>query len=124
MSLSARDRQALSSIEDEFAESDPRLSRLFDDFSQRVAGERMPAAERGPAGWRRVTSAPRRCLRRHQRRPRHAYPSWLPTMLVVSFLLIGTVVAALIVSHVGINGACPTATPTQAQCGLHTPLPR
>jgi hypothetical protein len=122
MSLSARDRQTLSSIEEEFAESEPRLSRLFDDFSQRMAGKRMPARERRPAGWRRVVGGPSRWLRRLVH-PHHARPSWLPTMLVVSFLLIGTVTAALIVSHTDIRGACATATPTQAQCGLHTPLP-
>jgi hypothetical protein len=121
MSLSARDRQALSSIEDEVAESDPPLARLFDEFSQRVAGEKMPA-ERGPAAWRRLVGGPGRWLRR-LRRPRHAHPSWLPTLLVVSFLLIGTVTAALVVSHLGIHGACATATPTQAQCGARSPLP-
>jgi Protein of unknown function (DUF3040) len=123
MSLSARDRETLSSIEDEFAESDPRLAGLFDEFSRQRAGEKMPAAERDPVGWRRIASAPRRWLRRPVR-ARHARPSWLLTMLVVSFLLIGTVTAALVVSHLGIGGACPTATPTRALCGLHTPLPR
>lgn len=122
MSLSARDRQALSSIEDELSESDPRLSRLFDEFSERMAGKEMSTPERGPAGWRRITGAPYRWLRRLVR-PRHALPSWLPTMLVVSFLLISTVAAALVVSHIGIHGGCATATPTQAQCGVHTPLP-
>jgi hypothetical protein len=121
MSLSARDQQALSSIEDEFAESDPRLAHLFDEFSRQRAGEKMPSPERGPAGWRRVVSGPSRWLRR-LRRSRHARPSWLPTLLVVSFLLIGTVVVALVVSHVDIHGACATATPIQAQCGPHSPL--
>jgi hypothetical protein len=122
MSLSARHRQALRSIEDEFAESDPWLAGLFDEFSRQRAGQKMPRAERSPLGWRRNASGPRRWLRRLTR-PRHAHPSWLPTMLVVSFLLIGTVAAALIASHVGISGACVTATPIRAQCGLHTPLP-
>ena len=48
MSMSARDRQALSSIEDELSESDPRLSRLFDEFSERMAGKKMSTPERGP----------------------------------------------------------------------------
>jgi hypothetical protein len=123
MTLSARHQQALSSIEGEFAESDPWLARLFDEFSRQRAGEKMPAAERAPAGWRRIASGPSRWLRRLTR-PRHARPSWLPTMLVVSFLLIGTAVAALVASHVGVNGACATATPTRAQCGQQTPLAR
>jgi hypothetical protein len=120
MSLSARDRETLSSVEDEFAESDPWLAGLFDEFSRQRAGEKMPAAERDPAGWRRIASAPGRLLRRRVR-PRHARPRWLPTMLVVSFLLIGTVTAALLVSHSGIHGACPTAA--QAECGVHAPFP-
>jgi hypothetical protein len=122
MRLSARDRQALSSIADEFAESDPRLVRLFDDFSRQRAGEEMPAAERGPAGWRRIASGPRRWLR-FLSRPRRASPSWLPTILVVSFLLIGAVVAAVIVSRVGTHGACATVMPMQAQCAAHIALP-
>ena len=122
MTLSARDRQALSSIEDEFSESDPRLSRLFDEFSQRMAGKRMSTPEFGPAGWRRIAGAPSRWLRGLVH-PRHARPSWLQAMLVVSFLLIGTVTAALFVSHIGVHGACGTATPTQAECGVHAPLP-
>ncbi len=121
MSLSARHRQALSSIEEEFAESDPRLARLFDEFSQRMAGEKMPT--HGPARWRRVASAPSRWLRRIMR-PRHARPSWLPTMLVVSFLVLGAVAAALVASRLDVRGACTTALPTRAQCTLHTPLPR
>ena len=48
MSMSSRDRQALSSIEDELSESDPRLSRLFDEFSERMAGKKMSTPERGP----------------------------------------------------------------------------
>jgi hypothetical protein len=122
MSLSARDRQALSSIEDEFAESDPRLARLFDEFSQRMAGEKMPAAERGPAGWRRIAGRPRRWFRRLGR-PRHAHPSWLPTMIVVSLLLVGSVVAAVVVGHVGSHGGCPTVTPTPARCAQQPAIP-
>jgi len=121
MSLSARDRQALSSIEDEFSESDSRLSRLFDEFSQRMAGKKMSTPELGQAGWRRIASAPSRWLLR--RLPRRARPSWLPTVLAVSFLLISTVTVALVVSHLGINGRCPAATSTQAQCGVRAPLP-
>lgn len=123
MSLSARHQQALSSIEDEFAESDPWLSRLFDEFSLRMAGTKMATPERDPVGWRRVAGAPFRWLRRVTR-PRHTRPSWLPTVLVVSFLLIGTTGAALVVSLVGIHRGCATAVPTQAQCGLRTPLLR
>jgi hypothetical protein len=115
MSLSARHRQALNSIEEELAESDPGLAGLFGQFSTMMAGERMPAAERGPAGRRAVA----RLLRHLGRRRRIPGPSWLPTMLVLWLLLIGTFVAALAVSHIGNRGPCSTVIPTQ--CAVHNP---
>jgi hypothetical protein len=115
MSLSARHRQALHSIEEGIAESDPGLAGLLGEFSRMMAGEEMPTAERGPAGRRRVA----RLLRRLSRRPRFPGPTWLPTMLVLWLLLIGTFVAALALSHIGNRGSCSTVIPTQ--CAVHNP---
>ncbi len=122
MSLSAHDRQALSSIEDELNESDPGLAHLLDGFSKLMADEEMPPAERSAAGWRRVASGLARWLR-GLAKPRRARrgPSWLPTVLVLWLLLIGTVVAAIAASHIGTSGACATVVPTQ--CALHTTAP-
>jgi hypothetical protein len=45
MSLSARDRQALDSIEDQLAGSDPRMASLMATFTRLTSGEEMPARE-------------------------------------------------------------------------------
>lgn len=119
MSLSARDWQALSSIEDELAGSDPRLAGLFREFSLKTAGEKMPAAESGRAGRRRRAG----WRRGHTRPPRVRGPSWLPSVLVVCLLLICTIVGAVVASHTNTHGACATAMPTQEGCALHTPPP-
>lgn len=50
MSLSARDRQALDSIEDRLAGSDPGLASLLDTFARLEAVEEMPAREDIRAG--------------------------------------------------------------------------
>jgi hypothetical protein len=55
MSLSARDRQALGSIQDQITGSDPQLASLMTMFTRLASGEEMPALEdigraaRGPA---------------------------------------------------------------------------
>jgi hypothetical protein len=123
MSLSGRDRQALSSIEDELAESDPGLAELLGGFSTLMAGQDMPAVERGPAGWRRVVGGLARwlhCLTR----PRHVGRlSWLPATLVLWLALVCTFVAvALAASHAHLHGACSTVRP--ARCAPYTPLLR
>jgi hypothetical protein len=59
MSISERERQALDSIESEFAQSDQRLVSMLMMFSRLTADERMPARESvrsiaGEPGWRRL----------------------------------------------------------------------
>ena len=49
MSLSAREQQALASITDRLARSDPQLASLLGAFSRHASGEEMPGAE-DPAG--------------------------------------------------------------------------
>ena len=46
MSLNELERQALSSIEDGLAGSDPSLASMLNIFSRLAAGEEMPAGER------------------------------------------------------------------------------
>jgi hypothetical protein len=65
MSLSAWEQQALNSIKDGLAGSDPKLVALLDTFSQQVASEQMPARERIRAG----SCQPGRRLRRKWRHP-------------------------------------------------------
>jgi hypothetical protein len=65
MSLSAWEQQALDSIKDGLAASDPRLAGLLSAFSRLASGEEMPAREAIRVGpWRAARRPPR------QRRPR------------------------------------------------------
>ena len=48
MSLNEPHRQALGSIEDGLAGSDPRLASMLTIFSRLAAGEEMPAREKIP----------------------------------------------------------------------------
>jgi hypothetical protein len=50
MSLSARDRQALGSIQDQLTGSDPQLASLMATFTRLASGEEMPAREDIPGG--------------------------------------------------------------------------
>src|SRR5271166_7211659 len=50
MSLSARDRQALGSIQDQINGSDPQLASLMTMFTRLASGEEMPALEDIRAG--------------------------------------------------------------------------
>jgi DUF3040 family protein len=67
MSLSAREQQALASITDRLARSDPQLASLLGAFSRHASGEEMPAGERIRPGSRPAIWRPRR-QRRHLRR--------------------------------------------------------
>jgi hypothetical protein len=66
MSLSTWEQQALDSIGDGFAASDPRLASLLITFSQLASGEQMPVREDIRRGSQRAL---RRSLRRRRGRP-------------------------------------------------------
>lgn len=57
MSLSAREWQALHSIESQLADSDPDLDAMLTTFAGTAGGDGMPPTERGRTGWRRVVVA-------------------------------------------------------------------
>jgi Protein of unknown function (DUF3040) len=67
MSLNEPHRQALGSIEDRLAGSDPRLASMLNIFSQLAAGEEMPAREKIPVQRRRSAAHRPRRTRRHPR---------------------------------------------------------
>ena len=111
MSFTELDRQALGSIADGLAGSDPRLASMLSIFSRLAAGEEMPAREetRGRRG-RPAVLRPRRA-RRHPRRGtavphprrRHARPGWQQAML-----LLGAVIsAALLTAALILNASGP-----------------
>ena len=66
MGMSERGRQALGSIEDGLAGSDPALASMLGIFSRLTSGEEMPAREKIQVG-RRAVHSPRRA----RRRPHH-----------------------------------------------------
>jgi hypothetical protein len=60
MSLSAWEQQALDSIKDGLAGSDPELAALLSAFTQLASGEEMPDREKVQAGSRRALRRVRR----------------------------------------------------------------
>ena len=107
--LSARDRQALASIEDGLAESDPDLVTRLDSLSRLVADEETPAPAQRPASRLRVVVSrlarwlPRsrggRSTRTYSRRGSAILAIWL----AISCALIAT---AVTLSHVPSGRAC------------------
>jgi hypothetical protein len=120
VSLSAREQQALDSIEEELAGSDARLVALLATFSGLASGEEMPELEKIPAGLWQAT----RCPRRRRRRPRPATVSRRERQLcqrldspyialLLWLLLTVTLVAvALALSPVEGQNACTAPWPT------------
>jgi hypothetical protein len=63
MTLSTWERQALDSIKDGLARSDPRLAAQLGTFTRMVSGEDMPAQEK-------IAASARRTIPCSQRKPR------------------------------------------------------
>lgn len=109
MGLSARERQALASIEDGLAESDPDLVTRLDSLSRLVADEDTPAPAQRPAGRLRVLVSPlaRWLPGSHDDRGTATYSrrgsAILAIWLAISCALIAT---AVTLSHVPSSGAC------------------
>ena len=61
MSLSAKDRQALGSIQDQITGSDPQLASLMTMFTRLASDEEMPALEDIRAGGPRPGARAGRC---------------------------------------------------------------
>ena len=101
MSLTEPETQALGSIADGLAGSDPRLASMLTIFSRLAAGEAMPVREKTrarrerPAARRprRARRFPRRGIAFPQPRRRHPRPGWQQAML-----LLGAVVSAALLT--------------------------
>jgi len=111
MSLTEPETQALGSIADGLAGSDPRLASMLTIFSRLAAGEDMPVRQktrvrRGRPAARRPRRArrdPRRGTARPQPRRLHARLGWQQAML-----LLGAVVsAALLTAALALNASGP-----------------
>ena len=129
---SAWEQQALDSIEDGLAGSDPQLGSLLATFALLASGEEMPVREKIGVLKRQATrphrdrSRRRGNVRRDARRlcPR---PGLQQTMLLPWFLVTaGMIAMALVLSHNSHNGPC---TPSweglvcTQQAPAHSPRP-
>lgn len=115
MSLNEPHRQALGSIEDGLAGSDPTLASMLNIFSRLAAGEEMPAREKIPVRRRRSAAHRPRRTRRHPR-PGRALPQphrlylhlgWQQAMLLLLWAVIsaGLLAVALALNNSG-HKAC------------------
>jgi hypothetical protein len=122
MGLSAREQQALHSIEGGLNESDPDLASKLASLTRLMAGEDKPPAERSRVGWlHRLVSSLVRWLpgprgRGHSRPHPGRGPAILVIWLAISFALIAT---AATLSHVATSGAC--ASLVSVSCGSRSP---
>jgi hypothetical protein len=105
MSLSTWEQQALDSIKDGLAGSDPELTALLTTFSQLAAGEAMPARVTLRARSRRAVQGARS---RRGRSGRAYQRVCLRYALLVWFLMTATIIgAAVALSRGDVHSACP-----------------
>ena len=122
MSLSQPETQALGTIADGLAGSDPRLASMLTIFSRLATGEEMPARQTTRARYGRpAVFRPRRARRHprletafpHQRR-RYARLGWPPGMLVLGAVIsAGLLTAALVLIA---SGPTTCARPMGTAC--------
>ena len=111
MSFTELERQALGSIADGLAGSDPRLASMLTIFSRLAAGEEMPAREKTRVRRGRPAVRRPRRARRYPRggmafpRPRRRYPrlGWPQAMLV----LWAVISAALLTASLALTASGP-----------------
>lgn len=99
MSLSAWEWQALSSIKDQLADSDPQLTALLTSFTELASGESMPAREKiRPSSRRAFARSHRR--RRYQGRARalRVYQCLMSRWAMVLWLLVTAVLISVAVT--------------------------
>lgn len=111
MSLSAWEQQALDSIKEGLARSDPRLAALLATFTRLVSGEEMPVRETIRAGsWRAVgrRRRPRSKSHRHVR-SMDQRPGFQRAALLVYVLIMGVlIVTGVVLSRGGGHSECPS----------------
>jgi hypothetical protein len=123
MSLSTWELQALDSIKDELADSDPRLVTLLTTFSRLASGEAMPVRGKLRAGTRRVIPfslhKQRRCCRsgacRNSVRSRRRFGFQHALILAWLVITAGLIIMTFFLSRGGGQGpAAQTQTCTGA----------
>ena len=132
MSLSAREQQALDSIEGGLGGSDPELVSLLATFARLASGEEMPVHERIRVLGRRAARRPlrnRRPRRGNVHRTRRLCPRLgLQQTIVLLWLAvtIAAVAVALVLSRGSGNGPCAEAWGAMVctqQAPAHSPRP-
>ncbi|HEY6309383.1 MAG TPA: hypothetical protein VIY52_01040 [Streptosporangiaceae bacterium] len=112
MSLSAWEQQALDSIKDGLAGSDPQLAGLLTTFTRLASGEEMPVQEEILGGSQRKSPRPLRKPRRRIRAGarRHARPmhgrvtlQWVMLLLLLVMTVV-LITVTLVLSHGGSQG--------------------
>jgi hypothetical protein len=106
MSHSAREQQALDSIKDGLADSDPHLAALLTIFTRLASDEEMPAREKMQVSWRQTNRrSPRnRRHRRPNRMSRHAHRMYRRLGFQRAALLLWLVISiALVAIGVGLS---------------------
>jgi hypothetical protein len=114
MRLNEPETQALGSIADGLAGSDPRLASMLNIFSRLAAGEQMPAREniqmrRGrPAAHRprRTRRHPRRGTALPQARRLHPRLGWQQAMLLLWVVISAALLAVALVLNTSGHNAC------------------
>jgi hypothetical protein len=122
MSFTELERQALGSIADGLAGSDPRLASMLTIFSRLAAGEEMPAREkirvrRGRSSAQRPRRArryPRRGKARPQARRLYARLGWQQAMLVLGAVICAALLTAALVLNA--SGPKTCARPMGTAC--------
>lgn len=120
MSFTELERQALGSIADGLAGSDPRLASMLNIFSRLVAGEEMPAREKTPIPGGRPTAHRPRHARRHPRRGtarpqlRRLYPrlGWPRSMLLLWAVTIAALLTIALLLNTSGHNACTQSVRT------------
>ena len=122
MSLNQLETQALGSIADGLAGSDPRLASMLTIFSRLAAGEEMPAREKTPVRRGRPAAHRPRHARRHPRRgtalpqARQLHPRLgrQPAMLVLWAVISAALLTAALALTTSGHKTC--ARPTGTAC--------
>jgi hypothetical protein len=124
MNLTARERQALRSIEGRLAESSPDLVVKLAKLSRLMVDQDTPVAEQSRVGWPQIVASalirwlPRSRGRGHTRRQSRLVPAMVALWLAVSCALI---VTAASLSHVTPAGACGALVAARPHCGNQSP---
>lgn len=109
MSLSAWERQALESIQDGLAGSDPELAALLSVFNRLASDEKMPDREKTRAGSQRAFRPLRRAPRRSRlRRVFHRLGFGRAALLLWLLTTAALLAVALALNAGGNRGTCTT----------------